>query len=145
MKLEFWVTERENRFRKKGKEHALYCKIGDDSPFCIIAYESKPTKQELIQAKEIAKCALYSWNTIKWFTKNLKKLKHTEDNMNCPCCERNTPNELDYPNCPHCGSSVNVDFLLSMVESDSDIIEWECERCSQYFDIHVTITFEVTK
>ena len=67
MKLEFWVTERENRFRKKGKEHALYCKIGDDSPFCIIAYESKPTKQELIQAKEIAHRSMEFYHrSIKW-------------------------------------------------------------------------------
>lgn len=65
--------------------------------------------------------------------------------MNCPCCEKPTHNEIDYPICPYCGAGVNIDFLMKMVESDSDIIEWECERCSQYFDIHVTITFEVTK
>lgn len=67
MKIEFFVTERENRFCNKGKEHALFCQIGDDYPFCIAEYETAPTKQEVSRAKKIAHRSMEFYHrSIKW-------------------------------------------------------------------------------
>ena len=67
--------------------------------------------------------------------------------MKCPCCERNTPQETDTPQCPHCGEFVDLDWVLNHVREDREEIEWECNRCEKYFNVRVYIdySFEVTK